>query len=71
MVKSISVNLFRLEFQLMRKVYQQPHSSAIQFRPEAHLMETSRIPIGGTTDSFDSNRREQPSIWTEWDEEEE
>ena len=55
----------------MRKVYQQPHSSAIQFRPEAHLMETSRIPIGGTTDSFDSNQREQPFIWTEWDEEEE
>lgn len=55
----------------MRKVYQQPRSSAIQFRSESHLMETSRIPIGGTTDSFDSNRREQPSIWTEWDEEEE
>ena len=55
----------------MRKVYQQPHSSAIQFRPEAHLMEPSRIPTGGTTDSFDSNLCEQPSNWPEWDEEEE
>lgn len=55
----------------MKKPYQVPYALSVRLRAEAPFLTTSNIPIGGSTDHFDSNQREEPSGWEEWSQEDE
>ncbi|MDD6123832.1 MAG: hypothetical protein PUB53_05265 [Bacteroidales bacterium] len=55
----------------MKKPYQVPYALSVRLRAEAPFLTTSNIPIGGSTDHFDSNQREEPSGWEGWSQEDE
>ncbi len=55
----------------MKKSYKEPKSRVFRLYVEAPFLEASNISIGGSTDHFDSNERENPSEWDECSQDEE